>query len=587
VDRYLAGQAKYRFDGDRAAYKPVSALLDLLTQTRTPVLFDVVTRYIDDLAPDVINDLAELVSSHARAAGEEQLALPEELRRTIVDRLLTWARRVLDGGANRSVMGKLTWAMRRLPDVSQVAVLADMLAADLRIRSEAAEAFAADRSNRPALQVLQISHNWDYRNALVEVGGAEAEAVLSAYVDHAEFGVDAAIGLQLIWQRTNEPARDDRFRQWPEFDRVTFNRAREQRAVAPAAAIFAAAKRAAEQGEPKATARAIGLAGAGVLLPHGDQKALLGTLMAAEADSWGKLDLAQRIVVGGEVLSADLALTALRKAIECHGKDDWIDENELRMLIQWLTLLPMTDRPDSLFEGIELVFGRFKVWVWQLRDILRPLAFVDKQVRVDLCRRLAEHFPELTEQHEFYHVLSVADAQTLDLLTDIAAGRLGKGNMRNATRHDYAAQLYHGLTPELRASLPERFAQAHDDDGKVLLGQMLAESEDLDTILMLMADPAGRMILGSPHRISRNLIYSHQSLDEHGMSYELVPRDVSKLRAGLFKLTAATDQEVAAYAAACLTEVDATRDREDGFGTGTRHPNLASGRAWPEIGENT
>jgi hypothetical protein len=583
VERYLAAEARYRADGDRAAYEPVRALSDLLAQIRTPVLFDVVTGYGDGLAPDVVGDLAGLISAHSRPTGEEQLALPEELRRRTVHRLLAWARHVLDGSADRAVMGKLTWAMRRLPEVSQVAVLADMLAADLRIRGEAARAFAADRSNRQALQVVQTSHNWDYRNALVEVGGKEAEAVLTAYVDDVEFGADAAIGLQLIWQRANEPARDDRFRQWPEFDRVLSNRARDQRVVAPAAAIFAAAERAAGQGDPKATARAMRLAGAGVLLPHGDQRVLLERLMGVEADSWGKLELAQRIVVGGVVLSADLALAALGQAIERHGEGNWIQDNELSVLIHWLELLPMTDRPNSLLEGIDLVFGRFKVGEWRLRDILRPLAFVNEEVRVEVLRELVLRFPDVTGRHEFYGTLSVVGAQTLDLLTDIAAGRLGKGNMRNATRHDYAHQLYKGITPELRGSLPARFAAAPDDGGKVFIGQMLAASEDLDTILMLIADPAGRRTIGSPHRISQKLVYTRQPLDEHGSSYALVPRDVARLRAGLFDLTAATDQGVAVFAAACLTEVDATRDREEGFGTGSRHPRLASGRAWPDV----
>lgn len=225
------------------------------------------------------------------------------------------------------------------------------------------------------------------------------------------------------------------------------------------------------------------------------------------------------------------------------------------MLIHWLELLPITDRPDSLFEGIDLVFGRFKAGVWRLRDILRPLAFVDEQLRVDLLRRLVGRFPELTGQHEFYRTLSVVGAQTLDLLTDIAAGRLGKGNMRNATRHDYARQLYNGLTPELRGSLPGRFAEARDDGGKVFLGQMLAESEDLDAILMPMADPAGRKIMGSSYRISQDHIYTRQPLDEHVRATRSW-RGVARLRAGLFDLTAAADQRVAAFAAACLTEVE-------------------------------
>ena len=49
--------------------------------------------------------------------------------------------------------------------------------------------------------------------------------------------------------------------------------------------------------ETRRRPRAIRLAAGGSALPHGDQKALLEKLMAAEADSWDKLELAQRIVV--------------------------------------------------------------------------------------------------------------------------------------------------------------------------------------------------------------------------------------------------------------------------------------------------
>lgn len=582
VERYLAAKAMHRASDDRAAYALGRTLADRLAQTRSNIFFDIVAGYDDNLTPDVIKDLADLISGYGRSAGETQLVLPEDLRRTTVELLNVWARRLLDAGADRSVMGKLTWAMRRIPHASQVTTLAEMLTADLRIRGDAKEAFAVNRSNRQAMRELQVSHSWDYRNALVQVADAQAEAVLIAHLDDEDFGADAAVGLQLIWQRNNEPARDGRFPQWPEFDRVAANRARDQHPVPSAAAIFASAERAAGEGNSKASARAAKLAGAGVLLPHGDQKALLDTLMAAEADSWGKLELAERIVVSGVVLSADLSLAALGQAIESHGKGNWINDNELGLLIRWLQLLPMSDRPDSIFEGIDLVFGRFKPAEWRSRDILRSLPFVDEQLRADLLRRLVDRFPNLTGEHEFYRVLSVVGAQTLELLTDIAAGRLGQGDIHNAMGFDYARKLYNSLTPGLRDSLPERFAEARDDGGKVLLGQMLAESEDLDTILMIMADPAASRIMGSSYRVAQDLIYTRQPLDESGTSYALVPRDVARLRAGLFDLTA-TDDNVAAFARACLTEVDANRDREDGFGTGTRHPHVASGRPWPML----
>ena len=584
VERYLAAGAKFRADGGRSGYEPVRIPSDLLAQTRAPILFRIICGYGDDLAPDVIKDLADLISGHGRGSGEEQLTLPEDLRSTTVNRVVEWARRIVADGADRSVMGRLTWAMRRLPDVSQVAVLADMLAADLRLRRDAEKAFAADPSNRQALHVLRVSHNWDYRDALIKIGCTQSEALLKAYVDDEEFGVDAAIGLQAIWQQNHGPTRSDRFRQWPEFDRMATNRARDQSAVDSAAVIFAAAERAAGQNNRNATIRATRLAMAGVLLPHGDQKSLLEKLMAAEGYNRSKLDLAQRIVVGGVVLSGNLALTALRQAVEQYGGEgEWIHEENLRELISWVELLPMTDRADSLFDGIDLVFGRFKAAEWHLRDILRPLSFVEEQLRVDLLRRLVERFPEITGLHEFYFTLSTVGAQTLDLLTDIAAGRLGKGDMRSATQHDYASQLYHRLTPEVRASLPARFARASDDNGKMFLGLMLAADEDLNIVLRLMTDPTGRKALGSPSRIARDLIYTHEPVDEHGTIFTRVPRDVALLRAGLFDLTAEADQRIATFAAACLTEVDAARDREESFDAGNRHPRLASGRAWPDV----
>lgn len=151
-----------------------------------------------------------------------------------------WSRRckgrqLIAQSASRHHMARLTWAMRRVPDASQVPILDDMLGTDRAGVRAAKVAFAANQSNRHALDEMRISHVHEYRVVLTTIGTEDAEAVLKRCLLDREFGAEAAVGLQVIWQQRHEPMPEGKFGNWPDFARAAANRSRDRarRAILP------------------------------------------------------------------------------------------------------------------------------------------------------------------------------------------------------------------------------------------------------------------------------------------------------------------------------------------------------------------
>lgn len=88
--------------------------------------------------------------------------------------------------------------MRRVPDAGQVPILDRMVEADLAGLAAARAAYAANRSNEKALNEMRWSHVHEYRITLTTIGNDEAEAVLKRFLLDADFGPEAAVGLQVI-----------------------------------------------------------------------------------------------------------------------------------------------------------------------------------------------------------------------------------------------------------------------------------------------------------------------------------------------------------------------------------------------------
>ncbi|MEK1888456.1 MAG: hypothetical protein AAAB35_13000 [Phyllobacterium sp.] len=206
----------------------------------------------------------------------------------------------------------------------------------------------ADRRNRAALDDMRTSHTMDYRVTLTAVGTKEAEAVFLNHLSDADFGTEAAMGLQVMWQESNEPRREGRvFQPWPDFERAAARRFGDRNASTNAAeAILAAATAAKSEGTREGLRRGIKLAGCAVLLPHGEKSAIFADLIISDVETSLKLVLAQRMVVGGEVVPSTIIAASLRVLVA----ERWLGDHEVAQAFDWLELLPFSDNPMTLLD---------------------------------------------------------------------------------------------------------------------------------------------------------------------------------------------------------------------------------------------
>ncbi len=306
IIRYLGTRRKFWADGERteAAYETSRMLANKLEGTRAYVLIDALQEFAEGLTPEEIHDLADILSRHGRwSRNIEHLQIPSASRPAAVKLLEGWGRQLIEKSASRHDMARLTWAMRRVPDAGQVPILAKMIEADLAGLGAARAAFAANRSNKKALDEMRWSHVHEYRIILTAIGNEEAEAVLNRFLLDADFGPEAAVGLQVIWQQRHEPVRDDNdrmFSQWPDFARATANRSRDRtQSCDTANLLFEAAKNLRKGRSPRELGRAALFAGCAALLPHGERTAFLIDILQEELPHRLRLELAQRMTVGG------------------------------------------------------------------------------------------------------------------------------------------------------------------------------------------------------------------------------------------------------------------------------------------------
>ena len=589
LERFLDAQRAYQAQGQHTveAYRPVRELADTLQQTRASVLFKALGSFAGKLSPSDITALAHVISRHGQLAGPdvEWLALGDKANAVAL--LNSWSELLLERHASRHDMAELTWAMKRVADPSQVPLVERMLEIEIAEGVKAKASFEANQRDQAALREMQHPHQQEYRTLLTDIGTPDAYAVLQAHLGNPYFATEAAVGMQVMWRQWNEPApaSENFVPPFPDFERAAKFRAGGPRPVSDTAQILLdAAKEQLAESTPISIGRAVQIAGNAVLLPHGDQQRWFDDLIDATTQDRGKLDLARRMVSGGLVVQSRVILAALETLVRRHKeRGNWIHDNDIWEFMQWLELLPATERPESLLDGWDML-ADFKFGFWRLRDAVGGLKLLPEAERMAIFRQLIEREPKFAEQYEFYRSLRNPGAPTLDLLVDIAAGKYGKIDMSKGARFDYPDELYDSLGEAERASLPARFKDAASDGARVFIGKLLLASGHHGTFMMLSKTPIGRHIIKhESYRTLEELLFVRQPVSPGSSSYELMPRSVEALRKGLFVLTASEDAQTAAFAADYLNRIDTSRAEEGAVDGGARHPDIESGRPWPAV----
>ncbi len=422
-----------------------------------------------------------------------------------------------------------------------------------------------------------------YQWAFHAISGPDTAALMREYLPDEDFGHSAALVLAGQWRAANEPTDGKHWTSGPDFSRVAENRA--AHASDPTAssveadAIFSAIEPlisgdATETMKKHAIALAI-VAGA---LPHGQRGDMIKTLLAI-ADRYPRGTFLNSLALSGEIIDVELVKQGIADVFEAAQKQAWIptERHELRV---WLRLLPFTNRPADAFDIVRALPEQHRT-PDELEEMLDTFGHAPGDDAENVLFQLAEADPRLYAHRNWHD--AVIRRGTLSAATrfvDLAAQGVfnGKGGTDQWNMSRLLADLIDEYA-ELRAHVYDLLNGGPTSPGLALVAQAVAENPDVDGLLLLIQFEIEHKRAFTSWRTIQSVVTEHVPDDDWEGAYNVLAAPAVELRRKLLTMT--TDGGPTDAAARCLNRIDKIRDD---FGTpesGPRHPDLASGKAWP------
>ena len=350
---------------------------------------------------------------------------------------------------------------------------------------------------------------------------------------------------------------------------------------AEAESIFAAIERLIAYGTTEKQHRlAVSLGITALRLPHGQRDETIRKLISLaprHAHDSARSDLLLSLVLSGEEIDVADVNGGIAETLEAAVKDKWIlTQSNGWYLRVWLQLIPFTDRPlDSL--PVVLGLPTEHRDPYSLRDLVRAFGDSPSQAE-DFLFQLGEADPRFYQLHEWRDsVMALETLSSARRLVDLLANGMLAG--KSSDNYHFVEQLGSLLPvhPDLRRHAYSLLKNGASSKGLATLAAAIAQNPDEDGLLLLMnCERHGHSF--HDWRTIENAVTEHVPLDGSN-AYSVVPAPAVELRRKLFAMT--TDGGPQDVAARWLTRIDVVRD-EYGLPEGEpRHPDLASGRAWP------
>ena len=550
--------------------------------------------------PAVISALASLISQHGDGDDERNAALqvPAPFKNQMVGIMRSWVEAVATSPTGKRYhMYPVANAIGRLGYRELIPELKRLLDEDIERLKKAREGFqeAHRRGDIEATSDARTGYGNQYQDALVRIGGDEATEVAATYLENPQFSVEAALVLMAIANKqSNVPAQPPR--PFPSFNIVAVARAARAAPEAPGSpsrsetAIFEAIDHLGRPDKDRDDQLlAIRLGGIALMMPHTNRDKEISTLMALPQPLSAKQVLLMAMALDGMVLDASLIMQAIDDWLLEARKDEttaWHKRQHTWEIEPWLELLPFTDLPQSIIEGMGKVKSFYGSGHRQHFDrVVHAVANVSGPQGEALLAELIRAHKGIASDFTWTNAILSRDTASsvllcLDLVTD---GTLARGpNFASGWHLAQQMAPIMGRHPDLKAELENRFGSMAAGPGQTLLEHLFGEIADGDDIIMMVKKyiATGRGYDGELARAVRGATLWHEPVPGGGTSFYIQPASVDKLRKFLFGIAGGATQG-AALARRCLVEIDELRD-EHGIAAGDpRHPDIRSGRPWP------
>lgn len=534
---------------------------------------------------EILFRLADLLQYRLTQPAQRGQAQTTDVAATVAALIATWADQMLATEASRQQTACLARLATAAPSPALLPDVRRLLDDELQRYQGFREAAAAQHW-RPsqAVQEAQSPLSHDYQAALTAIGTPDVVALAADYLTDAEFGDKAAQVLADLWRRANDPPRPQHF--GVDFSRVAerrTERAAHPDATCPEADTILAAVEQILASEPNDAQQrlAVRLATVALRLPHGQRPSLVRTLIDL-APREHRANLLLSMVLSGEIIAFDDVARGLAQTYEAAQTQRWIlTDGNGWALRDWLRLLPFVDRPleiPGLVAGLPEMQRRPRF----LEEVVRGLAQAPSADTEAVLFALPQQDPAFLQEHHWRDAVLAFDTHSARcrLIDLIADGTY----LRDAGDHWHMVRTIAGLVaekPDLRAYLYQRLDGVPQFPGLGSLAAIVAGCADDNGVLILvrLENALGRRFLD---RRSIEEAVTERRLHE-GMlnAYDVVPRALAALRASLLAMV--TDGGARDAAARRLADIDLVRDEHGSPEYDPRHPDLASGRAWPII----
>ena len=299
-----------------------------------------------------------------------------------------------------------------------------------------------------------------------------------------------------------------------------------------------------------------------------------------------KRGLLAAIALDGQILDVNLVMQGVDDWRREDSGDPWHKRQNTWEIEPWLELLPYTNHPGSVIDGLTKVkafYGTGRVTRWG--RVLTAVAALPGTEGEMLLAALARAHRDIASDYEWMKAILGRDSVVAVLLyVDLfIEGVFAQG--------PDAADVWHGgrelaayvrKFPQLEAALRERYETAGTGPARALLERLFGELGDADDLIAMVQKYAatGQPYDGRMDAAIRATALRNDPVEEGSNSFYIYPASIARIRKYLFGWLRDTPQE-AALAKSCLIATDVLRDDYGIAPDDPRHPDVASERPWP------
>jgi hypothetical protein len=561
-----------------------SRLKSAIAATRQEVFVPVLVARAQTDNPRRIGLLADLLAYHGRNDRDSRPPIAAPHRTALRTSIGAWITTLLAAPNEvRHASSEVASAAERLADASLAEPLRLLLERDLTDYAAARAAYLA-RPRGPMPPDASTSYSRLYARAFAAMHDEQAVAVLAHSLSDLRWGIDAAGALYEIWSVEHTPKEKRIFGSWTDFSQHLSRRAERSNGTPPtsafAEAIFAVVRTLGDAAKSDAEQQhALALAVTGLALPHGTKRREIDTLLALPQPITHKHRLLVAAARAGEVIPTTLLMDGLRNLLEAAQTETWrLDENRGE-LMGWIDLFPFSDDTTKLHEALALLPAQHRR-PHALHRLLEILPQSPAASALATLERLAADNPAFLQVFEWMNALIKLDTEAaalvgLDRLCMVAIP------VHNDLRLSGALTGWARKYPAVRSAVIARYRTLPAGNIRRVLEMAMDDLTD-EEVFMALFD--GHVDAPHPNhgvaRAIRNLAIGRKPSDEWAGAFEEFGLPLTGLRARLFAMLPANDAR-ARLAHQCLIVIEEHRDDRGRVSNEPRHPDIATGRAWP------